>query len=215
MVLWGNLRKIMTNEIIELLPSVELKAKIKETNYQFNENELLQIIYRYAPSFDKRIDLLERFSNVAKSDVSALANVYIKYEKEKFLRFIEAPDGFVYELLIKDTPEAYEEKYLCLSYQSALVCIDRFHERYADVDLKETEKSRYRIIKRKVFWRTIRLKKIPMLSAFLEKIRLFWKCQIIKILLIATTKLCVRSVKRFALADVMIYIFRASYATMI
>ena len=141
----------MVNEIIELLPSTELKAKIKETNYQFKENELLQIIYRYAPTFDIRRDLLERFSNIATSDVAALAKAYIKYERENFSRFIEALEGFVYELYIKDTPDAYEEKYLCSSYQAALVCIDRFYERYADIDAKETEKSRYRIIKRKVF----------------------------------------------------------------
>ena len=77
----------MVNEIIELLPSAELKAKIKETNYQFRENELLQMIYRYATSFDTRIDLLERFSSIAASDVSALAKTYIKYERENFLRF--------------------------------------------------------------------------------------------------------------------------------
>ena len=141
----------MVNEIIELLPSTELKAKIKETNHQFKESELLQIIYRYAPSFDTRIDLLERFSGIANSDVASLAKVYIEYERENFSRFIEAPEGFVYELCIKDTPESYEEKYLCASYQAALVCIDRFYEEYADVDTKETEKSRYRIIKRKVF----------------------------------------------------------------
>ena len=51
----------MVDEIIELLPSSELKAKIKEINHSFKENELLQIIYRYAPTFDTRIDLLERF----------------------------------------------------------------------------------------------------------------------------------------------------------
>lgn len=141
----------MVNEIIELLPSAELKAKIKETNHQFKENELLQIIYRYAPTFDTRIDLLERFLSIAASDVSALAKAYIKYERENFSRFIEAPDGFVYELCIKDTPDAYEEKYLCSSYHAALVCIDRFYEEYVDVDTKETEKSRYKIIKRKVF----------------------------------------------------------------
>ena len=141
----------MINEIIELLPSADLKAKIKETNDQFNENELLQIIYRYAPTFDTRIDLLERFSRTAGADVVALAKVYIEYENENFSRFTEASEGFVYELYIKDTPEAYEEKYLCSSYQAALVCIDRFYEEYADIDTKENEKSRYRIIKRKVF----------------------------------------------------------------
>ena len=143
--------QVMVNEIIELLPSTELKAKIKETNYQFKENELLQIIYRYAPTFDIRLNLLGRFSNIASFDVAALAKAYIKFEQEKFSRFIKAPGNCVYELCIKDTPEAYEEKYLCSSYQAALVCIDRFYEEYADIDAKETEKSRYKIIKRKVF----------------------------------------------------------------
>ena len=141
----------MVNEIIELLPSAELKTKIKETNHRFTENELLQIIYRYAPSFDKRIDLLERFSNIAGSDMAALAKVYIEFERANFSRFMEAPDGFVYELHIKDTPEACEEKYLCSSYQAALVCIDRFYEEYAAAGAKETENSRYKIRKRKVF----------------------------------------------------------------
>ena len=141
----------MVNEIIELLPSAELKAKIKETNHQFKENELLQIIYRYAPTFDTRIDLLERFSSIAKPDVSELSKAYIKYERENFSCFIEASEGFIYELCIKDTPEAYEEEYLCSSYHAALVCIDRFYEEYADIGTKETEKSRYKIIKRKVF----------------------------------------------------------------
>lgn len=141
----------MIAEIIGLLPSVELKAKIKETNHQFKENELLQIIYRYAPTFDARIDLLERFSRIAEPDVSELARAYIKYEQENFSRFIEATEGFVYELCIKDTPNSYEEKYLCSSYQAALVCIDRFYEEYAQINTKETSESRYKIIKRKVF----------------------------------------------------------------
>ena len=141
----------MVKEILELLPSTELKEKIKETNHQFKESELLQIIYRYAPSFDTRIDLLERFSSIANSDVASLAKVYIEYERENFSRFIEAPEGFVYELCIKDTPEAYEEKYLCASYQAALVCIDRFYEEYADFS-KETEQTRYKLLKRKIFF---------------------------------------------------------------
>lgn len=141
----------MVNEIIELLPSAELKAKIKETNHRFKENELLQIIYRYAPTFDVRIDMLERFSGVAESDAAALAKAYLRYERERFSHFVEVCRGFVYELCIKDTPDAYEEKYLCASYKAALACIDRFYEEYTDTGAKETEKSQYRIIKRKVF----------------------------------------------------------------
>ena len=140
----------MTSEIIELLPSADLKAKIRETNYRFKENELLQIIYMYAPTFDARLTLLGRFAEIASPDISALAKVYIEYEQEIFNRFVAAPEGFVYELCIKENPDSYEEKYLCSSYTAALICIDRFYEEYADFS-KETEKTRYKILKRKIF----------------------------------------------------------------
>ena len=141
----------MINEIIELLPSADLKAKIRKTNYQFKENELLQIIYTYAPTFDARLTLLGRFAEIASPDISALAKVYIEYEQENFNRFVDAPEGFVYELCIKETPDTHEEKYLCSSYRAALICIDRFYEEYASVDAKETDKTRYKILKRKIF----------------------------------------------------------------
>lgn len=141
----------MTNEIIELLPSSDLKAKIKETNHQFKESELLEIIYTYAPSFDARLDLLGRFAEIAAPDISALAKAYIEYERYAFAGFIEAPDNVVYELNIKTTPEAWEETYLCASYNAALVCIDRFYEEYANINVKETEQTRYKILKRRIF----------------------------------------------------------------
>ena len=141
----------MTNEIIELLPSADLKAKIKEINHQFTEEELLEIILEYAPTFDAKLDLFARFAEIASPELAALARVYIENEKSNFERFLKAEDGFVYELAIKDTPDAYEEEYLCASYHDALVCIDRFYEEYADIGTKETEKSRYKITKRKIF----------------------------------------------------------------
>ena len=141
----------MTNEIIELLPSADLKAKIKETNHQFTEEELLQIIYSYAPTFDTKLEMLARFAKIAKPDVAALANVYVEHEKNNLAYFLQAEEGVVYELCIKEHPDACEEKYLCASYPAALVCIDCFYEEYADVNAKETEKSRYTITKRKIF----------------------------------------------------------------
>ena len=141
----------MINEIIELLPSTDLKAKIKETNFRFNENELLQMIYRYVPTLDARIDMLERFSGIAAPEVSALAKVYIEYEQRKLKQFTDDTEGFIFELCIKETPDSYEEKYLCSSYHAALACIDRFYEEYADINVKETERTRYRILKRKIF----------------------------------------------------------------
>ena len=141
----------MTDEIIELLPSDDLKAVIKEKKHQFSDDELLQIIYSYAPTFDARLELLERFSAVASPNVSALAKAYIKYEQDNFKRFTEESEGFVYELCIKDTPESYEEKYICSSYHAALVCIDRFYEEYSSINVKETSETRYRILKRRIF----------------------------------------------------------------
>ena len=109
----------MKDEIIELLPSDDLKAVIKEKKHQFSDDELLQIIYSYAPTFDARLELLERFSAFASPNVSALAKAYIKYEQDNFKRFTEESEGFVYELCIKDTPESYEEKYICSSYHQS------------------------------------------------------------------------------------------------
>lgn len=71
----------MIDKIVELLPSSDLKVKIKETNHQFKENELLQIIYNYAPDFYTRVELLEQFSEIASSDVSALAKAYDVLER--------------------------------------------------------------------------------------------------------------------------------------
>ena len=78
----------MINEIIRLLPSDDLKEKIKSTNYQFTESELLQIIYNYAPTFYEKLSMLEQFSTTASPDVAALAKVYIEYEQFTFCQVV-------------------------------------------------------------------------------------------------------------------------------
>ena len=142
----------MINEIIGLLPSGNLKEKIKSTNHQFTESELLQIIYNYAPTFYEKLSMLERFSAIASSGVAALAKAYIEYEQNNYNRFVAEDSGFIYELHIKETPDSHDECYICSSYKAALVCIDRFYEEYASVDAKETEKTKYKITKRKIFF---------------------------------------------------------------
>ena len=142
----------MINEIIGLLPSDDLKEKIRSTNHQFTESELLQIIYNYAPTFYEKLSMLERFSALASSDVAALAKAYIEYEQNNYNRFVAEDSGFIYELHIKETPDSHDECYICASYKAALVCIDRFYKEYASVDAKETEKTKYKIIKRKIFF---------------------------------------------------------------
>ena len=141
----------MTREIIALIPSDDLKVEIQRRNHCFTEEELLQIAYTYAPTFDKRLSLLERISAIASAEISALSKAYIDYETANYNRFLNENDGFVYELCIKETPISYEEKYLCSTYEDAQECIDRFYLEYKDIDAKETPQTHYRIIKRKVF----------------------------------------------------------------
>ena len=142
----------MINEIIGLLPSDNLKEKIRSTNHQFTESELLQIIYNYTPTFHEKLSMLERFSAIASSDVAALAKTYIENEQNNYNRFVTEDSGFIYELHIKENPDSHDECYICASYKAALVCIDRFYEEYASVDAKETEKTKYKITKRKIFF---------------------------------------------------------------
>ncbi len=141
----------MREEIIELLPSPELKATIRETNHRFTENELLQIIHEYAPTFDGRQELLGRFAEIVSPDVSALAKAYMEYEQDTFERFAGASEGFVYELQIKRNPNLLPEKYICASYRAVLACIDRYFEEYTDLGFRETEQTRYIIKKQKLF----------------------------------------------------------------
>ena len=141
----------MTNEIIDLLQSDDLKRKINETKHRFTEIELLRIIYEYAPTLEKKLSMLERFAATASESVSALANAYAEYEKEKLRSLMKKEEGFVFELSIKESANSYTERYLCKSYEDALICIDRFYEEYASIDVKETDETRYSIAKRRVF----------------------------------------------------------------
>lgn len=140
----------MTEKIIELLPSSDLKQKIKEVGHTFSENELLQIIERYAPTIDVKHDMMLQFAATAPEDVAALAREYVGYEKALIERLITKTPGAVYELSIKDTPDSFEEKYLADSFDSALGLIDKYYEEYERYS-KKTEMTRYEIKKRRVF----------------------------------------------------------------
>lgn len=137
----------MLNKIIELLPSKSLKHKIKELNHQFTDSELLQIIYRYSPTLEEKILLLQEFSRTTSDNLANLARTYIEFEKEKIKQFKDNNGGFVYELHIQEINGA-DERYLCSSYNDCLKCIDLFYEHYT---FANAELSQHKIIKRKIF----------------------------------------------------------------
>lgn len=142
----------MLNSIIDLLPSQTLKEKIKECNYPFSEVDLLCMIIGYAPTFEKRLDLLTSFAQTASPENAGRTMEFVKWQKEIFRSFCEDSAGSIYELHVKYAPDGDGgERYICASYEAALKYIDLYYDEYSDVGAMETEKTRYKIVKRRIY----------------------------------------------------------------
>ena len=140
----------MKDTILNLLPSRALKSKISEVGYEFSETELLCILYEYAPTFDERLMLLDAFTQTASPEIGESARLIAAWQRRIRDAFRICGEGEVYELHIKDTPESYDETYLCATVEAALAYIDLFYEEYADVTYRG-ESTRYRIVKRRIY----------------------------------------------------------------
>lgn len=141
----------LQQEILSCIWSTDLKNYIREHNYTFTSAELLSIAYYYAPTYAERLRLLQLLADYAR-DVSELAAKCIHFQNECLEQFCHHRENEVYELRIKDDPDAYEERYLCSSYQTALDMIDAFYREYDFAPEKDT--VRYVIVKRKVLQST-------------------------------------------------------------
>ncbi|MBQ8260421.1 MAG: hypothetical protein IJY97_12755 [Clostridia bacterium] len=142
----------MTDEIINLLRSQKLKDKIREIGHVFTDTELLYIISMYAPTFDRKLEMLSRFAEIASPEVADAAQKFIEHYKKHRDAFFGNPDGAVYKVKIwKDTVpgDFYEDfDFLASSYEAALKGIDRYYREYEEL---ETSKARYKIIKKHLF----------------------------------------------------------------
>ena len=139
----------LQKQIIALLPSETLKNQIKNTGWRFSERDLLAIAYCYAPDFDARIDLLRQLGQPAGEALKADIRRIVETQMQMLADFKRAEGGTVFELHIKDTPDSYDERYLCSSFEAACKMIPLFYREYDSA--KETERSRYEICKRRVF----------------------------------------------------------------
>lgn len=137
----------LQREIVSCLWSAGLKQCIADRGYTFSGKELLGIAFHFAPSFAERLRLLGLLADHAPSVADHAARCIDWLEKclEQFRR---VGDHELYELRIKDTPDAYEERYLCDTFDTALEMIDQF---YAEYDFApETPQARYVIEKRRI-----------------------------------------------------------------
>ena len=140
-------RSQLQSEILSCLWSGDMKRIIAQTGYCFTEEDLFGIAYHFAPSFEERLRLLGLLADHAPA-VSLRACAVISWEKACLARFRQAEAGAVYELLIKETPDAWEERYLCQTYETALEMLAGFCAEY-DCDL-DTDQSYCAIRKRKI-----------------------------------------------------------------
>lgn len=137
----------LQNEILSCLWSRDLKERIAALQFTFTEKDLLGIAFHFAPNFAERLRLLQLLVEHAPA-VSDYAARCISWQKSSLEALKKAEADEVYELRIKDEPDAYEECYLCRSFQDALELIDSFRKEY-DI-LEENPLARYVISKRKI-----------------------------------------------------------------
>lgn len=149
-----NIRKgdiIMIDEIIRLLPSKSLRDKIRETGYAFSEEDLLYIIYAYAPSDEIRTEMLLRFAETSSPEIAEHARSFAEWDKAVFDTFRKNPNGEIYELCVF-TPGGFEgNSYYCSSYPAVLERIDIFHKEYPYKISQVPGKAKYKITKLPVF----------------------------------------------------------------
>lgn len=142
----------MTNEIINLLPSKQLKDKIRECGHIFSETDLLYIISLYAPNFEKKLEMLSRFAGIASPEVADAARKFIGFYKAHHDAFFTKTDGAVFKVKIwqESVPGQFEPDFdfIAVSFESALIGIDRYYREYEEV---ESESTRYKIIKKHLF----------------------------------------------------------------
>ena len=142
----------MTNElydrILALLPSADLREAIRRTGYRVPDGDLLTIAWRFAPDYDARIALLRELGEGLEGEYKAYVSRILDTQREMLEGFSRQEEGTVYELFVKETPDACDEGNLCRSYEEALRMIPLIYREYPFC--KEGEETRYRVVKRRI-----------------------------------------------------------------
>ena len=130
----------LQKQILSLLPSENLKKEITNKSWHFSDRDLLAIAWHYAPDFDARVALLRLLEQQTEGDLTAYIRRIIETQRQMLAGFKSSDARSVFELHIKDTPDSYDERYLCSSFEAALKMIPLFYQEYDSA--KETDRSR-------------------------------------------------------------------------
>lgn len=137
----------LQGRIVSLIPSTSLKNQIRLINHRLSDADLLSTAYRYAADYDTRVELLQMLEQQFTGDLRDYTSKLIHVQRQMLEVFLKPEDNTVYELHIKDTPDAYDERYLCKSFDAAIRIIPLFFQEY---DCEENSLTRYTIVKRRV-----------------------------------------------------------------
>jgi len=132
--------------------SKSLKDYIINNRFQFSDNEMVYLIYKYSVDFDSKLKLLDLMRAMTEqNNTKNRINVGLEYltkSKELFLRYEE---DYIYDLHIQDLDyQRDDEHYLSKTFKGAMDRVDAYFEYYKDIGLKETNKTRYSVIKKSI-----------------------------------------------------------------
>ncbi len=142
----------LQKEITDLIPSKDLKNRIRESGFVMNDHTLLITILDCAPDFHSRIKYLEMFSRLSNCKTAKLqAQNIISVQKCIYKSFDKADENTVFEVHIKEFPNDFDNRYLCKTYQNALDMIDAFFKYY---EFHPNPLTRCKITKRRILSNT-------------------------------------------------------------
>ena len=136
------------DRIVKLIPSKDLRNAIIEKQYTLSDIALLSTAFYCAPNYHSRIEHIRLLAESFSGRIKDYANRIMDTQQKMLDAFFQYQLGTVFELHIKDTPDAYDEGYLCSSFDAATKMISLFYQEYG---MTENSSSKYRVVKRRVF----------------------------------------------------------------
>lgn len=119
-------------EIVSRFFSADLKKFIEEKDYVFTGVELLSLSDHFAPTYQEKLKYAKLLSETDDA-VSGRAKAYIEEKSKNLSSFLTPAANEVYELTIQPTPDAYPERYLSSTFETAVQTIDDYYKTYSDM----------------------------------------------------------------------------------
>lgn len=135
------------DRIVSRFWSEGLKQEIQQRNYVFPPEDLMAVAWHHTDAWEERLERLELFAAYV-PEVAEHARQIIDWQRKKLADFKTPAPGEVYELRITDAPGEETLDFLCADFDSCFDLIDRYYEHFDWI--RETEKTRYSIVRRKL-----------------------------------------------------------------